>query len=67
MTLRLRGEKGAAVEILSDGKPAGLLRLDETLDAMTEKEVPLVNDPGEHEITLRMTGKIAIDSFRLTD
>ena len=65
MTLRLQGERGAAIEALIDGKEAGSLRLTETLTAWTEACLPLIAEAGEHEITLRLTGRLAIDWFRL--
>ena len=65
MTLRLQGEAGAEVEVLCDGKSAGRLRLTEALPELTEVELPLVHDGGEHELTLRLTGRLVIDWFRL--
>lgn len=65
MTLCLQGEKGAAIDVLVDGKEAGSLRLDQALSSLSEMHIPLRNEAGEHEITLRMTGRVVIDWFRL--
>ena len=65
MTLSLRGERGAAIEVLVDGAAAGALRLGEDVPQMTERDVALRNAPGEHEIVLRMTGGVAVEWFRL--
>ena len=65
MTLCLQGEKGAAIDVLVDGKEAGTLRLEQALFSLSEMHIPLRNEAGEHEITLRMTGRVVIDWFRL--
>ena len=67
MTLRVQGSAGAAVEVLIDGAAAGALQLTETLTDWAEKEIPLRNAPGEHDVTLRMTGRMTLDWFRLRD
>ena len=64
MTVRLRGGEGALLEILSDGETAGVYRLDRALPAFTEVSLRLRNPGGEHDITLRLTGELAVDWFR---
>ena len=65
MTLRLQGEKEAEVLVLVDGKEAGRLQLDRDTESLTEAALNLCNPAGEHEITLRLTGRMMIDWFRL--
>ena len=67
MTLCVQGAAGAAVEVLIDGAAAGALQLTETLTDWAEKEISLRNAPGEHDVTLRMTGRVTLDWFRLRD
>ena len=64
MTLCVQGEEGAAIEILMDGKTAGSLRLDQAILDLSEMTIPLSNDAGEQDITLRLTGQVTIDWFR---
>lgn len=64
MTLCAQGEKGAAIEIIIDEKTAGSLQLEQAIPDLSEMEIPLSNDAGEHDITLRVTGQITIDWFR---
>ena len=66
ITFCLRGEKGASIEVLADGKESGVLRLDRDQPALTEMAIPLANSAGEHDIALRLTGSVLIDWFRLT-
>ena len=66
MTFCLQGEKGASIEVLVDGKESGILRLDQDRPTLTEIGIPLANSAGEHDMTLRMTGSLLIDWFRLT-
>ena len=65
MTLRLRGDRDSAVEVIVDGVTAGSLRLGEDKPEFTEMTVSLRNQAGEHEIILRMTGRLAVDWFSL--
>ena len=65
LTLCLRGEAGAAVSVLVDGREAGRLALDADQPDFAERTLPLQNEAGEHEITLILTGKLAMDWFRL--
>ena len=65
LTLCLRGEAGAAVSVLADGREAGRLALDADQPDFAERTLPLQNEAGEHEITLILTGKLAMDWFRL--
>ncbi len=67
VTLCLKGETGASVEVLEDGKAAGALRLEETLAEYAVLGVPLRNSAGEHDITLRISGRAAVDWFRFGD
>lgn len=66
MTLRLCGEAGAQVEVLIDSTPAGTLTLQNASTDFTELSLSLQNTSGEHDLTLRLTGKITVDWFRLT-
>ena len=66
MTLRLCGEAGAQVEVLIDSTPAGTLTLQNASTGFTELSLSLQNTSGEHDLTLRLTGKITVDWFRLT-
>ena len=64
MTLFMKGEAGSDIAILIDGKDAGSFQLPMTLNDLEMVPVSLRNDPGEHEIILRMTGRMTIDWFR---
>ena len=64
MTLCLKGDAGSQVSVLIDGNEAGSLTLPDGLCRFEEAAVPLKNAPGEHEIVLRMTGRMVIDWFR---
>ena len=65
MTLCLRGEAGATVTVLVDGREAGRLTLEADQPDFAEKTLSLQNDAGEREITLILTGRLALDWFRL--
>ena len=65
MTLCLRGEAGATVTVLVDGREAGRLTLEADQPDFAEKTLSLQNDAGEREITLSLTGRLALDWFRL--
>ena len=65
MTLFLRGEEGACADVLIDGRIAGGTALTRTLPDFEPVAFPLNNEAGEHDVTLRLTGKIAVDWFRL--
>ena len=65
ITLCLRGEAGATVSVLVDGSQAGQLTLAADQPDFAEQTIPLQNDAGEHEITLILTGRLALDWFRL--
>ncbi|MBR6953755.1 MAG: family 43 glycosylhydrolase [Clostridia bacterium] len=67
LTLSLRGEAGAGVTVLCDGQEAGSLCLAAETPAFTPVTLPLRNPPGEHEITLRLTGRMAVAWFRFRD
>ena len=65
MTLRIRGEAGGTVTVRVDGMEAGRLALSQSHHDFAELTVPLRNNAGEHDITLELTGKIAVYWFRL--
>ena len=65
LTLCLRGEAGAEISVLVDGQEAGRLALEADQPDFAGQTIPLQNEAGEHEITLILTGRLALDWFRL--
>ena len=65
LTLCVRGEAGSTITVLVDGMEAGRLMLSQSHSDFAELTVPLQNKAGEHDITLELTGRIALDWFRL--
>ncbi len=65
MTVSLKGEAGTEVTVLVDDSEAGVLRLAGTLTSFAGQTVALRNESGEHDITLRVTGRAEIEAFWL--
>ena len=64
MTLCLKSAPGAKVEVLVNGQAAGEVTLAGS-ESFTEVSLQLTNPAGEHDLTLRLTGGMTIDWFRL--
>ena len=65
LQLRLKCGAGSSVEALVDGMPAGSITLDKELPDFDLVAFPLSCGAGEHDITLRLTGALTVDWFRL--
>ena len=61
--MKLHAKGSGAIEVLADGKSLGTAAVDAA--DFTDVCVDLGSLAGEHDITLRMTGKIALDWFTL--
>lgn len=65
LTVMAKGAQGASIQVLVDGNEAATLTLEKACPTFTPLTLPLQNPAGEHDITLRFTGKITLDWFKL--
>ena len=65
LTVMVKGAQGASIQVLVDGNEAATLTLEKACPTFTPLTLPLQNPAGEHDITLRFTGEITLDWFKL--
>ncbi|MBP3637457.1 MAG: family 43 glycosylhydrolase [Clostridia bacterium] len=65
ITLHVKGAKGAAIEVLLDGQVAGRTELSADADEFVDLSIPMNNTAGEHDLTLRLAGRVILDWFRI--
>jgi len=65
MSLWAKGKAGAWLEVLVDGNPVGRVELAEDKEEFRLHEMKLINQNGEHDVTLRFGGCITLDWFAL--
>ena len=65
ITLHVKGAKGAAIEVVLDGQVAGRTEIPAGSDGFADVMIPLGNAAGEHDLTLRLAGRVILDWFRI--